>query len=90
MARRHAGVKALRVTKRRTIRNEGVKRQVRKAVSVVRKAVTAGKADEAKTALTKAFSQLDRAAKGGVMHKRTVARLKSRLSSAVAKLGKKK
>ncbi|MFO0704751.1 MAG: 30S ribosomal protein S20 [Candidatus Andersenbacteria bacterium] len=88
MIRRHAGIKALRVTKRRATRNAQVRRTVRKAISVTRKAVAAGKAPEARESLKKMASQLDRAVKAGVVHARTAARYKSRLTNAVNKLAK--
>ncbi len=88
MIRRKAGIKALRVSKRRAAKNDATRRQVRKAISAVRKAIAASKVDEAREGLKKAFSQLDRAVKSGVVHKRTAARTKSRLSSAINKIKK--
>ncbi|MHC1746463.1 MAG: 30S ribosomal protein S20 [Negativicutes bacterium] len=65
---------------------------VRSAVkSVSRKlveSVTAGKADEAKTLLTKASSTIDKAAAKGVIHKNAAARKKSRLARKINALAK--
>ena len=56
------------------------------AVKAVKKAVAAGKKDEAAKALPMAYKQLDKAAKKNILHKNKASRLKSRLSAAVAKI----
>ena len=56
------------------------------AVKAVRKAVAGKKKDEAQKVLSAAFAQLDKAAKKHVIHKNKSARLKSRLSHAIAKI----
>lgn len=86
MARKKAGLKALRVAKRRATRNDAAKKQVRKAISAVRKAVAASKADAARDAYKKMSSQLDRAVKTGVLHARAASRYKSRLALQIKKL----
>lgn len=80
--------KALRVGSRRHSINLRVKRAYKEAVRDVRrlaneKPVTteALKGNETlKNALTKAYSELDKAAKKGVIHKNKASRLKSRLA----------
>lgn len=82
-----AAKKAQRVTGRHQERNVLIKKKVRDAIRAARSAITAKKTDEAKKTVTNANSLLDRAAKKGVYHKRTAARLKSRLATSLAKIG---
>ncbi len=49
--------------------------------------VTAGKKDEASTALRNVSSAFDKAVKSGVVHKSTASRKKSRLAARLNKLG---
>lgn len=88
MERRKAGIKALRVDKRRATHNARVRRDVRLAISSARKAAASGDAS-AQDALKKAFGKLDRAVKSGVFHANTAARYKSRLAVAAKKASKK-
>lgn len=53
--------------------------------TAVRKVVLAPSVDDAKTSLPHAMKKIDKAAKGGVIHKNTAARLKSRLAKKAAK-----
>lgn len=53
--------------------------------SAVRKAVTGARRKPKLEAIEKAYSQLDRGAKKGVIHKRKAARLKSRLMKLLKK-----
>lgn len=55
------------------------------AIKAARQAVLAKKKDEAQKLLQTAYKQLDKAVKKRVIHKNKAARLKSRLSKAVAK-----
>ena len=57
--------------------------RVRTYVKRVMGAVSDGNAETAQAMLREAESELDRAASKGVMHKNTVARLKSRLVRSV-------
>lgn len=56
------------------------------AVKSVRQAVAAKKKEEAVKALSLAYKQIDKAWKKHVIHKNKAARLKSRLSQAIAKI----
>ncbi len=81
-----SAIKAARQNlKRRTI-NLIILDKIKAATKQIRKAVTAAKADDAKKALTEAFSALDKAVKKNVIHKNNAARHKSRLSKLVAKI----
>ena len=76
----------MRVSRRRRAINLVTIGKYKDAVRAVRKAITAKKKDEALRALSAAFKQLDKAAKKRVIHSNKSARLKSRLSQAIAKI----
>ena len=76
----------MRVSRRRRAINLVTIGKYKDAVRAVRKAITAKKKDEALRALSAAFKQLDKAAKKRVIHANKSARLKSRLSLAIAKI----
>ena len=71
---------------RKASHNRAVREKVSNLRRTLRKATEAK--DEAKAAetLKKMYSALDKAAKVGVLHKRTAARRKSRLAKTVANL----
>ncbi len=83
-----AAAKSLRQSKNHAARNATVKIQLRYLVKQVRKAVTAKKPSEAKEALAKAIKTIDKAAQNRVIPRNAANRTKSRLSKAVASLGK--
>ena len=76
----------MRVSHRRRAINLVTSGKYKTAVKTVRKAISAKQKTEAEKALANAFKQLDRAAKKRVLHARKAARLKSRLSKAIAKI----
>ena len=67
----------------RRARNRATKSQLKSLTRKVREAVTAGKLDEAATALRVATKELDQAASAKVIHRNAAARTKSRLSAAI-------
>jgi small subunit ribosomal protein S20 len=71
----------------RTERNRAAKSTVRTAVKRARSAITAGDKATAKTSVAEASKALAKAAKKGVLHKKTASRATSRIQSALAKLG---
>jgi small subunit ribosomal protein S20 len=73
--------KAARQSVKRRQRNLSVLRSTRTAVSGARRAIAAGDAEVAGTALRQAISVLDKAAKKGVLPKNNVSRRKSRLAA---------
>lgn len=75
----------MRQSARRRTRNLLKKEAYKHAVRDVRKAIVAGKPDEAKKMLPKLYQALDKAAKTNVIKKNKAARLKSRLSRIVSK-----
>lgn len=68
--------KALRVAKRKAVVNTQVRSRVKTAVDAMKKQPTLEK-------LNTAFSSLDKAVKGKIMHKNRASRLKSQLSKLV-------
>ncbi len=79
--------KALRVSDRKRVVNDRVRRTMKEAVKTVRKDVSQKDAKALKSDLALAFKALDKAAKKGTIKKGTASRKKSRLAKAVAKLG---
>lgn len=84
---KQAAKKALRQAKKRAIQNKIVKNAYKDAVKAVHKAMTAG---EVSVELLRAAQQkLDKAAKRGVLKKKTAGRKLSRLVMQVKKAVKK-
>jgi small subunit ribosomal protein S20 len=79
--------KALRVSDRKRVVNDRVRRTMKEAVKTVRKDVSQKDAKALKSDLALAFKALDKAAKKGTIKKGTASRKKSRLAKAAAKLG---
>ena len=79
MANHKSALKRARQNENRRLRNKGVKTRVRSIVKAVR---TAGSTDAA-AKLDEAKSVIAKAAKKGVIHKRTAARSISRLAKHV-------
>lgn len=78
--------KRIRQTIKRTERNKARKSRVRTFLKKVEEALSSGNKEEAVLALRNVQPELQRACGKGVMHKNTVARKLSRLSSKVKNL----
>lgn len=78
MANHKSALKRARQNENRRLRNKGVKTRVKSVVKAVR---TAG--DDSAAKLDGAKSVIDKAAKRGVIHKRTASRTISRLAKHV-------
>jgi len=76
-----SAAKRMRQEQKRRAHNRSVKSLVRTQVTKARTAIgsTVASTEDAEAAVREAASQLDRAAKKGVIHKRNAARRKSRL-----------
>ncbi len=81
-----SAAKAMRVSQRRRVINLQTTDKYKTAVRDVRKAILGKNKEEATKALRLAYKQLDKAVKKHVIHPNKSARLKSRLSSAIAKI----
>ncbi len=72
-----AAEKRMRQEQKRRLHNRSIKSQVKTQVTKARQAIAAGA--DAEAAVRAAVSELDRAAKKGVVHRNNAARRKSRL-----------
>ncbi len=72
---------------KRTTHNTSIKTRVKSTRKALSTAVEAGDKEAAAKTLVAVASAADRAAKNGVIHKSAAARIKSRSTQAVAKLG---
>lgn len=80
MATRHASaVKAHRQTIKRTTHNRELRSSLRTALKTIRAAIESGKVDEAKVALSKTFSIVDKMSGKGIIHDNAASRYKARL-----------
>ncbi len=80
MATRHASaVKAHRQTLQRTAHNRELRAKLRTALKTIRTALDAGQTSEAKAALSRTFSIVDKMAAKGIIHDNAAGRYKSRL-----------
>jgi small subunit ribosomal protein S20 len=75
--------KALKTAARRKIENDVTRAKVKDAVKGIKVAIAKGDKKSAEL-LSKAYKELDLAAKKHVIHKNKAARMKSQLSKAVA------
>lgn len=75
--------KAIKTTKRQTEENRLVRAKIKDTLKGARMAITAGDKDVAEK-ISKAYRELDLAAKKHVIHKNKAARLKSRLMKKLA------
>ena len=80
MANTRSAEKQARVAKRRRVINISIKTSVKSAETRIRSLAKAGKKDEALKLLPSLQSELDRAAKKGVLNKNTASRHKARVA----------
>lgn len=83
MANIKSAKKRILVNETKALRNKAIKSKVKTVIKKVDAAVAASDKDLAKTALTNAISEIDKATTKGVYHKNTASRKVSRLSKAV-------
>ena len=83
MANHKSAIKRARQNENRRLRNKSVKTRVKNIVKNVRLAVNEKTKEEALKELDIAKSVIDRAAKKGVIHRKTASRKISRLSKHV-------
>jgi len=75
-----SAIKALRKSKKRHQKNISVRSALKTQTKQVERLMSAKKLDEAKTALRKLTSMLDKAVSRGMVHRNTASRKKSRLA----------
>ena len=78
--------KAIRTTKRQTEENRLVRAKIKDTLKGARISISAGEKDAAEK-VSKAYRELDIAAKKNVIHKNKASRLKSRLAKKLANIG---
>ena len=83
MAHHASALKQMRQGLKRNERNRKNLSQLKSQVKKLRAAITKGDAAEAQKALGETVSQIDKAAKKGVIHDNAAARYKSRLSRRI-------
>jgi small subunit ribosomal protein S20 len=83
VANHKSALKRAGQNERRRLRNKAVRTTVKNEVKAVRLAVAEGGDDDSAVRLNSAKSKIDKAAKKGVLHKRTAARKISRLAKLV-------
>jgi small subunit ribosomal protein S20 len=86
MANTASARKRIRQTRKRTLVNHARKSRMRTFTKKVETAIASGNKQEAVVALKAAQPELQRAAGKGVVHKNTIARKLSRLSSRIKRL----
>ncbi|MDY6325228.1 MAG: 30S ribosomal protein S20 [Catonella sp.] len=86
MANIKSAKKRIRVTEKKTLRNQMVESKVKTLTKKVRTAIEAKDAEAAKASLAPAVAAIDKAASKGVFKKTTAARKISRLTKAVNKI----
>lgn len=86
MANTSSAKKADRVSIRKKKINTRVTDEFKQARKAVKDSLTKGDIKAAKSALPKAYSEIDTAVKKGVIKKQTGARYKSRLAGSIKKL----
>lgn len=85
MANLKSAKKAIRQAKRRTERNQKIKRAMKEQIKEMRELIEGGKLDEAQEKMSVTMKKIDKAAKSNVIHKNTAARYKSRLAKRLNK-----
>ena len=83
MANHPSALKRARQNETRNLRNRTTKTRVKHMVKTVRQDVAAKSVDAARDKLNDAKAMIDKAAKKGVIHKKTAARKISRLTRLV-------
>jgi len=83
--RHTSSLKEARKAKKRNKRNMEIKTKIRTSIKRVESAVIKNDAKISQEKLSAAFSQLDKAAKKNIIHRRTASNQKARLSKLVAK-----
>ncbi|HSM71926.1 MAG TPA: 30S ribosomal protein S20 [Anaerolineales bacterium] len=86
MANIKSQIKRNRQNEKRRLRNRTARGGARAAVNLARTAFETNSPEEAKEAVLKAISALDKAAQKGVIHKNNAARRKGRLMKKLASL----
>ncbi|MDJ1371625.1 30S ribosomal protein S20 [Gulosibacter molinativorax] len=88
MANIKSKIKRIGTNRKATERNRAYKSELRTVIRNVRRAVEAGDAEKAQSALALASKKIDKAVSKGVIHKNQAANRKSAIGKQVASLSK--
>ncbi len=88
MANHKSALKRAHQSEKKRIRNKAVKTKIKNVIKKVRTAVSENINDSALSSLNAAKSEIDTAARKGVIHKRTAARKISRITKMVNAIAK--
>jgi len=86
MAHHKSALKRIRQNIKRTARNRSLKSDVRTVIKKLRLLIESKDIDKAREAYPQVQKNIDKAITKGIMHKKTGARYKSRLSLSITKL----
>ncbi|MFA6909283.1 MAG: 30S ribosomal protein S20 [Patescibacteria group bacterium] len=86
MPNKQASYKHLRQTKRRTVHNLEIKRNINRLLKNSRILLVQKNKEKSAASINETVKALDRAARKGILKKNTASRLKSRLTIALNKL----
>ncbi|MEE9219518.1 MAG: 30S ribosomal protein S20 [Acidobacteriota bacterium] len=86
MATHRSALKRIRRNERRRQYNRSKRTRVRRAIKQLRGALEAGNLEQARTCLRPTVSLIDRLARSRVIHQKTAARTKSRLTRHLRRL----
>ncbi len=75
----HPAYKSMKVSKKKSLRNQSIKSNLKTETTKFINLVASKKLEEAKRQLTVLISKLDKASSKGAIHKNTASRKKSRL-----------
>lgn len=78
-----AAKKYMRVTARKTQKNQKIKGQFRSAIKATKESLAKNEIEKAQEYLKKSLKAIDKATQKKVLHKNTAARMKSRLNKLV-------
>ena len=84
-----AAKKYMRVTARKTVKNQKIKGNFRSAIKITKESLASNNIEKAQEYLKKSLKALDKATQKKVLHKNTAARMKSRLNKLVKNAAKK-
>ena len=86
LPQRKSAIKKVRQDKKRRAHNISIKTDLKKTVKSFNQLIAEKKTEEAKTALKKLLSKLDKACTKGIMHKNTAGRRKSSFMQALNRI----
>lgn len=87
MAHHKSALKRIRQTAKRTARNRSLRSSLRTSVKKYRELLNPEQFENAKEQLPEIQKKIDKAVTKGILHSRTAARYKSRLSLALQRVG---